>query len=226
MSHASSSSDSFISGEIGQGVREIRELGLAPGSKGLRGGWGQTVKKVSIQGLTPICYARQMNVRLASLVLAGLLVLPCTASAQSATDAKRLDPMVGRWRIEVDLKATPISQATKASGTEDCEWFANRHVVCRSDAKGTTGTYSQMRTLSYVPAQRQFAAYTIDSLGTSVMAYGQVTGDTWTFTTSQSALNIRLTLKIAATSYTALVEFAGPDGKYLPLSEVRGTRVK
>ena len=161
----------------------------------------------------------------AYLVVAVLLALPGIAGAQTPTDYKRLDPMVGRWRIEVDLKATPISQATKASGTEECEWFANRHVVCRSEAKGTTGTYSQMRTLSYIPAQRQFAAYTIDSLGTVLNAYGQVAGDTWTFA-SQSGLNIRLTLKIAAASYNALVEFAGPDNKYLPLSEVRGTRVK
>ena len=161
----------------------------------------------------------------AYLIAAALLALPGTSAAQSATDYKKLEPMVGRWRIEVDLKATPISQAQKASGTEECEWFASRHVVCRSEAKGTTGTYSQMRTLSYVTAQRQFAAYTIDSLGTTLIAYGQVNADTWTFA-SQSGLNIRLTLKIAPASYTALVEFAGPDGKYLPLSEVRGTRVK
>ena len=166
-----------------------------------------------------------MNARIALFIVAVLLALPGTAAAQSAPDYKKLDPMVGRWRIEVDLKATPISQATKASGTEECEWFASRHVVCRSEAKGTTGTYSQMRTLSYVTAQKQFAAYTIDSLGTTLIAYGQNSGDTWTFA-SQSGLNIRLTLKIASASYTALVEFAGPDGKYLPLSEVRGTRVK
>ena len=159
------------------------------------------------------------------LVLAAVLVLPCTAAAQGSPDLKKLDAMAGRWRVDVDLKATPLSQAAKASGTEDCEWFADRHVVCRSEAKGTTGTYAQMRTLSYIPAQRQFAAYTIDSLGTSVIAYGQVSGDTWTFA-SQAPLSIRLTLKIAPASYTALVELAGPDGKYLALSEVRGTRVK
>ena len=81
-----------------------------------------------------------------------------------------------------------------------------------------------MRTLSYIPAQKQYAAYTIDSLGTALIAYGQVSGDTWTFTT-QSGLTIRLTLKIAARTYTALVEFAGADGKYAPLSEIRATRV-
>jgi hypothetical protein len=167
-----------------------------------------------------------MTVRTAAVIVAALLALPGTSAAQPATDARRLEPMVGRWRIEVDLKATPISQATKASGTEDCEWFANRHVVCRSEAKSTTGTYAQMRTLSYIPAQRQYAAYTIDSLGTALIAYGQVAGDTWTFSTGQSPLNIRVTLKLAAASYTALVEFAGPDGKFLPLSEIRGTRIK
>jgi len=165
-----------------------------------------------------------MHARIATLIVAALLALPGTSAAQAAPDYKKLEPMVGRWKIDVDLKATPISQATKASGTEECEWFASRHVVCRSEAKGATGTYSQMRTLSYIPAQKQFAVYTIDSLGTVLNASGQVSGDTWTFE-SQSGLKIRLTLKIAPASYTALVEFSGGDGKYLPLSEVRGTRV-
>lgn len=166
------------------------------------------------------------------LLIAGLLAIPSIAGAQTAAagqpspDQKRLEALVGQWRIDVDQKATPLAPATKASGTQDCEWFANRHVVCRSEAKGPAGTYSQMQTLSYVPARKQYVAYTVDSLGSALVAYGQISGDTWTFTTDQPAFNIRLTLKIAAGSFTALAEFAGADGKYLPLSEVKGTRVK
>jgi hypothetical protein len=37
---------------------------------------------------------------------------------------------------------------------------------------------------------------------------------------------MRLTVKIAAGGYTALAELAGADGKFLPLSEVKATRVK
>ena len=165
-----------------------------------------------------------MNARITLVLLVLLVALPRAATSQTA-EQKALQPMVGKWRVEIDLKATPISQATTATGTEDCEWFGNRHVVCRSEAKSATGAYSQMRTLSYIPAQKQYAAYTIDSLGTALIAYGQVSGDTWTFTT-QSGLTIRLTLKIAARTYTALVEFAGADGKYAPLSEIRATRVQ
>ena len=168
-----------------------------------------------------------MKSNFVGLCIAGLLVIPSAAAAQQpSADQKKMDVMVGKWSIEVDTKATPLSPASKASGTEECEWFANRHVVCRSEAKGSAGTYSQMRTLSYVPARKQYVAYTIDSLGSALVAYGQVTGDTWTFTTDQPAFNIRLTLKIAAGGYTALAEFAGADGKYLPLSEVKATRAK
>ena len=167
-----------------------------------------------------------------AVLMAGLLAIPSIAVGQTAAagqpspDQKKLDVMVGKWSIEVDTKATPLSPASKVSGTEECLWFANRHVVCRSEAKSPTGTYSQMRTLSYLPARKQYVAYTVDSLGTAVVAYGQVSGDTWTFSTEQPAFNIRLTLKIAAGAYTALAEFAGADGKFLPLSEVKGTRAK
>ena len=160
------------------------------------------------------------------MILAALLLLPCTTAAQGTPELKRLDAMVGRWRVDVDLKATPLSQAARATGTEECEWFAGRHVVCRSEAKGPAGSYSQMRTFSYVAARKEYALYAVDSLGSALLAHGQVSGDTWTFTTSQPAFNIRLTLKTAAGAYSAVAEFTGLDGKYLPLSEVRGTRTK
>ena len=168
-----------------------------------------------------------MKPYLTGLLIVGLLAVPSIVAAQQPSpDQKKLDVMVGKWSIEVDTKATPLSPANKASGTEECQWFANRHVVCRSEAKGSAGTYSQMRTLSYLPARKQYVAYTIDSLGSALVAYGQVAGDTWTFSTEGPGLNIRLTLKIAAGAYTALAEFAGADGKFVPLSEVKGTRAK
>ena len=160
------------------------------------------------------------------LLIAGLFGSPSIVAAQTTPDQKKLDVMAGKWSIELDTKATPLSPANKASGTEECQWFANRHLVCHSDAKGSAGTYSQMRTLSYVPERKQYAVYTVDSLGSAVVAYGQMSGDTWTFTTDQPTFNVRLTMKIAAGGYTALAELAGSDGKFVPLSEVKATRAK
>ena len=167
-----------------------------------------------------------MKKHITAVVTAGVFAVASVAGAQATPDQKKLDVMVGQWRIDVELKATPLSPATKATGTEECQWFASRHVVCRSEAKGPAGSYSMMRTLSYVPARKQYAVYTVDSLGSALVGYGQVTGDTWTFTTDQPSFNVRLTLKIAAGGYTALAELAGADGKFLPLSEVKATRAK
>jgi hypothetical protein len=167
-----------------------------------------------------------MNRCVTRLVLTAVFALPFPVAAQQSPELKRLEAMVGRWRVDVELKATPLTQATTASGTEECEWFAGRHVVCRSEAKGPAGTYSQMRTLSYVPARKEYSVYAVDSLGTALLASGQMSGDTWTFTTNQPAFNVRLTLKMAPGGYTAIAEFSGLDGKYLPLSEIRATRMK
>jgi hypothetical protein len=167
-----------------------------------------------------------MKLYMTWLVLLGMLVSPHKAVAQPAAEQKRLDALVGKWRIEIDLKATPLSPATKASGTEDCQRFANLHVVCRAEAKGPAGSYSLMRTLSYVPAQKQFAAYTVDSLGSALLATGQFKGDTWTFTTNQPAFNIRLTVKTEPNGYVATAEYAGLDGKFQTLSEIKASRMK
>lgn len=167
-----------------------------------------------------------MNAPLAALLVAGSLAAAPLAAAQTTPEQKPLAALAGQWRIDVDTLATPLTPATQASGTQDCQWFANRHMVCRSEARGAAGAYSQMQTLSYLPARKQYAAYSVDSLGTALVAYGQGTGDSWTFTTEQPAFNIRLTLKVSARSFTALAELELGDGKYLPLSTVKGTRVK
>ena len=70
------------------------------------------------------------------LLIVVVLAAPSVAVAQQPSpDQKKLDVMVGKWNIEIDTKATPLSPANKASGTEECQWFANRHVVCRSSSE-------------------------------------------------------------------------------------------
>ncbi len=62
---------------------------------------------------------------------------------------------MGKWRLDVDIKATATTQAIEASGTEDCELFANMHLVCKADA----GAYRSMRTLSDIPGLKQYGSY-------------------------------------------------------------------
>jgi hypothetical protein len=164
--------------------------------------------------------------RLACVAAFFLACVPAAAVAQPGPEHKKLDALVGKWRIDIDIKATATTAAGKASGSEDCEWFANLHVVCRAEATGAAGVYRSMRTLSYVPGTKHYASYSIDSLGYAVLTLGQVAGATWTFSSQASGFNVRSVIKTSRDAYTATSEYAGGDGKWTAASVVTATRAK
>jgi Protein of unknown function (DUF1579) len=159
-------------------------------------------------------------------VAAWLVLVPAVGVAQPGPEHKKLDAFVGRWRIDLDVKATATTTVGKASGTEDCEWFANLHVVCRTEATGAGGLYRSMRTLSYVPMTKSYASYTIDSLGYAVLTFGRAVGGTWTFSSEGTGFNVRSVVKQTKDGYTATSEYAGADGKWTTASVVTATRAK
>jgi hypothetical protein len=160
------------------------------------------------------------------LALCCLALVPAGAAAQPGAEQKKLDALVGQWRIEIDVKPTATTAAGKASGTESCEWFADLHVVCRAEASGAGGVYRSMRTFSYLPATRRYVSYSIDSLGYAVLTAGQVAGTTWTFSSEGSGFNVRSVLKTTKDAYTATSEYAGRDGKWTAASVVTATRAR
>jgi len=123
------------------------------------------------------------NRRLLAITIAALAAIQGVApvTAQPTAGHKRLEYLVGKWRTESDIRASAAAPASKASGTEACELIANLHVVCRAEITGAAGLYRAMRTISYVPALKQYASHSVDSLGYVVLAFGQIQGDTWTF---------------------------------------------
>jgi hypothetical protein len=149
-----------------------------------------------------------------------------TSHAQSGPEQKKLEYFVGKWKTEVDLKASAGSPGGKAAGTEDCEWFANLHVVCRAESTGAAGVYRTMRTVSWVPGLKSYSQYAVDSLGYAVLSIGQLKGDTWTFTTELPGMKLRTTMKTSASGYATTTEYAGADGKFATTGTGKSSRVK
>src|ERR1051326_189434 len=127
-----------------------------------------------------------MTTRARVLVLVTLVLVSSTLLAQPSPEQKKLDAMVGKWQTEINFKGASPS---KASGTEDYEWVANLHGVCPSPPTGPAGLYRSMRIISYVPAMKQYAVYTIDSLGYAALAMGTNAGNTWTLHSNRRGLN-------------------------------------
>ncbi len=164
-----------------------------------------------------------MATRVRSFILVTLVVFSSAVLAQPSPEQKKLQAMVGKWQTEIEFKGASPS---KASGTEECEWFSNLHVVCRSELTGPAGLYRSMRIVSYVPAVKQYAVYAIDSLGYAALTMGTNAGGTWTFASSGQGWQTRLVMKMSANTYTSHAEYAGADGKWITTATIQSTRLK
>jgi hypothetical protein len=161
---------------------------------------------------------------LAAAVFAAAATAP--AMAQPGPEQKKLDYLVGKWKTEIDVKPSAASPGGKVSGTEECESFANLHVVCKSESTSAAGLYKSMRVISYVAALKQYSQYTVDSLGYAVLSLGAIQGNTWTFTSDLGTMKTRYTMKTSGDSYTMTSEYAGADGKFAPTSTGKATKSK
>jgi len=83
-----------------------------------------------------------------------------------------------------------------------------------------------MRIVSYVPAMKQYATYTIDSLGYAALTMGTNAGSTWTFTSAGQGWKMRLVMKMSGNSYTSVADYVGADGKWVTTATSRSTRLK
>ena len=167
-----------------------------------------------------------MRLRCAVVMMAWVALLAPAAGQGRGPEQERLGAMVGRWQTEVEVKATASAQAAKVTGSEECAWFANLHVVCRTDATADAGPYSAIRLISYHVPLKQYSIYTIDSTGAALQAFGQVSGDTWTFSAESGESKSRLVIKMTPTGYTGTSELSIGNGPWTPVSSVKATRLE
>jgi len=157
-----------------------------------------------------------------------VLTLACaqSAHAQPTPEQKKLEYFVGKWKIDTDVKASDDGPANKTSGSETCEWFANLHVVCKADSTTAAGNYRTMRIISWVPALKVYSQYAVDSYGYALLSTGQLSGNTWTFTTDLPGGKLRSTIKTSGDGYTVTSGLVGAGGKFTQTGTGKGTRTK
>jgi hypothetical protein len=153
-------------------------------------------------------------------------VCASSAHAQPSPEQKKLEFFVGKWKVDTDVKASDDGPANKTSGIEECEWFANLHVVCKADSTTAAGNYRTMRILSWVPALKVYAQYAVDSYGYALLSTGQLSGNTWTFTTDLPGGKMRTTIKTAGDGYTVTSGLVGAGGKFTQTGTGKGARTK
>lgn len=147
---------------------------------------------------------------------------------------ERLGYFVGTWKTVGEMKPGEMGPGGKMSSTDKCEWFDGRFaVVCHSEGQSPLGPGKSIGILTYLPEQKAYTYYGIDSLGMTMASvpHGTVSGDTWTYheESMMGGKKVKSRVKIkeeSPTAYTFTMETQGADGKWVPVMESRSTKSK
>ncbi len=147
-------------------------------------------------------------------------------------DHGRLAFAVGSWNFEGELAQSPFAPAGKYAGTETCEWFTGEFaIVCRSVGNGPLGELKGMSVMGFDREDKVYKSFGIDSIGSTDVAQGVVSGDTWSFMGDAKikgkSYKIRTALKeLSHDSYTTKTEMSEDGSTWSLVSEGKATRVK
>lgn len=170
-----------------------------------------------------------------------MLVATGTLAAQAppappkpGPEHQQLGFFVGRWRSDAEMKPGPMGPGGKVTGTASCEWFAgNFFVVCSAEGRGPMGLMKSHWIMGWSDDKKQFTYYGIDNSGMAAdaMAYGTVSGQTWTWTGESmmggQPMKGRYTAKqLSPDSYTWTYEMAMGNAPLAVVGTGTETRVK
>jgi hypothetical protein len=154
---------------------------------------------------------------------------PPQAPPKPGPEVQRLAYFVGNWK-EVG-KSTAHGMAGPVSSTQKWEWASGGFfLVGHSVNKSPAGDFAIMAVLGYDPETKMYTYDAFDSWGERITAKGNVSGDTWTWTTETmmqgKPMETRLTWKeVSKTQYTLKYE-SSTDGGNTWESDLESTFTK
>jgi hypothetical protein len=118
-------------------------------------------------------------------------------STAASTELERLNPFVGVWDTEGEMK--PGSQETPAGfkAIDTYEWLPGGHfLIHRFDADMPDGKIQGIEVIGYSQESNSYSMHSFDSSGKVSIMQARVEKDTWTFVSEGAAwqpwMNVRL----------------------------------
>lgn len=166
-----------------------------------------------------------------------LLLLTVSAWGQMApkpgAEVKKLDYFIGTWTTEGMVAQGPWGAGGKFSSTETSEWMpGDFFVVGHNDFKMPPEIGGEGKATSFMGYDTDENVYTFsefNSQGRRELSKGTVTGDTWTWNSTQTyggqEIKQKLTVKILTpASYSMKFEISIDGTNWMTFMEGKGTK--
>ncbi len=181
-----------------------------------------------------------MNLRIMNLktiLLSTLVLLVASASAQMAPtpgpEVKKLDFFVGTWTSEGTIAQGPWGAGGKFTSTDTAEWMPGKFFVeGHADFKMPPELGGDGKAVSYLGYDTDENVYTYNefsSQGRRETSKGTLSGDTWTWTSSQNyggqEIKQKLTMKVQSpTSYSLKFDVSTDGTNWMPFMDAKVTK--
>ena len=176
-----------------------------------------------------------MNLK--TIFVSALLLFSATAWGQMAPkpgpEVKKLDYFLGTWTVDATIGQGPWGSGGKFTSTDTTDWmpgsfFLERHADFKMPPElGGDGRATSI--MGYDSDQNVYTRDEFNSLGHRGVSKGTLSGDTWTWTSTQNyggqEIKQKMTLKVLTpSSYTMKFEVS-PDGtNWMTFMEGKATK--
>jgi hypothetical protein len=176
-------------------------------------------------------------VDLKTILISTLILFTASAWAQMAPnpgpEVKKLDYFVGSWTIEGTIGQGPWGMGGKFSSTDTTEWMpGNFFVQGHSDFKmppEVGGDGKAMAIMGYDTDANMYTYDEFNSQGRRESSKGAVSGDTWTWTSTQNyggqEVKQKMTMKVLSpTSYSLKFEVSLDGTTWMTFMDAKATK--
>jgi Protein of unknown function (DUF1579) len=134
--------------------------------------------------------------KLLAVTVASLLFAAAVAAQMQhrtpAPELKKLDYFAGTWKVDADMKPSPLGPGGKMTGTDRVEWMQGNFfmVIHSTFSSQTMGSGVGYGFLGYDPKKKEYTYEAFDSDGEHETATGTVDADgkVWTWNSSGNGM--------------------------------------
>ncbi len=162
----------------------------------------------------------------------GGLVIPTAAMKPDAgPEIQRLGWLVGKWRLEGEVKENPFVSAGKMEASLDCQWFSGgTGLLCVYDLAFSDARMQEVSFYGYDPEAKSYWCYDTDSTGMSSLGTVAIDGKSWThvfgYKMNGKPVKMRLVLfDLTPTSCSWKNEFSLAGGPWTLFQEGKASKV-
>jgi len=143
-----------------------------------------------------------------------------TTPTATFNELERLNPFVGVWDTEGEMKTTAPGQSAKFRATDTYEWLPGGHFLLhRFDADMPEGRVQGIEVIGYSRENDSFPMHSFDSTGNTSLMQAQVEKEIWTFV--GDAIRFTGQFRDKGKVFAGLWEFfSGEDAAWQPLMDV------